>query len=75
MFVLCGVMGLQLFMESIHYACRTTPEPLPGAKSWELALDSRTICDANGDNAWSSYKGRMCPGGTYCGSPIDYGLE
>ena len=75
MFVLCGVMGLQLFMESVHYACRTTPEPLPGATAWELAGDSRTICDPAGDNAWSSYSGRRCPENTFCGSPIDYGLE
>ena len=42
MFILGGVMGLQLFMNSVHYACRTTPEPLPGALIWERA--SNQIC-------------------------------
>ena len=24
---------------------------------------------------WDSYKGKKCPEGTFCGSPLDYGLE
>ena len=37
MFFLFGIMGLQLFNQSVHYACRTTEKPLPGASTWEIA--------------------------------------
>ena len=74
MFVLCGIMGLQLFMESIHFACRATERPEPGASEWPIYGDERIICDEHGDNSWSSYSGRKCPDGAFCGSPIDYGL-
>ncbi len=66
-------MGLQLFLNSVHYACRATPEPLPGATTWPRV--GNKICNENGDNSWISYKGHACEEGTYCGSPIDFGLE
>ena len=74
MFILCGVMGLQLFMESVHYACRVTEAPLPGATTWPKTPDSQ-ICDPGGNNDWDSYAGYKCPEGTFCGSPFDHGLD
>ena len=73
MIFLAGVMGLQLFMHSVHYACRETEEPLPGATTWPKTDDR--VCSRPGDNDHQSYSGYRCPEGTFCGSPLDYGLE
>jgi hypothetical protein len=73
-FVIFGVMGLQLFMESVHYSCRLTEKPEEGATVWPKSRDAG-ICDAEGDNSWDSYKGNKCMEGTFCGSPLDFGLE
>lgn len=65
---LFGVVGVQLFAGKLYYACRTTPEPLPGADRWELAGGGWTkVCNPNYNNT--------CPEGTFCGSPYDYGLD
>ena len=48
-FIIFGVMGLQLFMQSVHYSCRLTEKPEEGASVWLKAKD-RGICDAEGDN-------------------------
>ena len=78
-FVLFGIMGLQWFSGSIFYACRTTSEPLPGAKVWEKTpLASSVTCaeDTTFDIEFlSSLNGYICPEGTYCGSPLQYGLS
>ena len=74
MFILCGVMGLQLFNESVHYACRLTEEPEIGASTW-AKLEPSHICSQNGNNDWDSYGAYQCPEGSFCGSPLDYGLE
>ena len=74
MFVLCGVMGLQLFNTSIHYACRLTEVPVTGALTWQKSPDSH-ICHEDGDNEWNSYNAYKCPENTFCGSPLDFGLE
>ena len=60
MFILGGVMGLQMFMESSHYACRLTEKPLPGATVWEK-YPGTGICDPQGQNTWDSYSGYKCP--------------
>ena len=61
-------------MNSVHYGCRLTAEPEPGAATWPKAPDSQ-ICHIDGDNDQLSYIGYRCPEGTFCGSPLDYGLE
>ena len=62
-------------MESVHYSCRVTEKPEPGAEVWEKADNAEHhICSRDGDNSWSSYSGYQCPEGTFCGSPLDYGL-
>ena len=75
LFVLFAIMGLQWFSGAVYYACRTTPEPLPGATVWEKSpLATSAVCSLNGNNEYDSHAGYSCPAGTYCGSPIDYGL-
>lgn len=77
-FILFGIMGLQWFSGAIFYACRTTPEPLPGATVWErspLATAATCAKDDSFDNSlFMSIMGYKCPEGSYCGSPLDYGL-
>ena len=78
-FTLFGIMGLQWFSGSIYYACRTTPEPLPGAKVWErssLAAAATCAKDVSfGIEFFKPISGYICPNGTYCGSPLEYGLS
>ena len=63
----------------MYYACRTTPEPLPGAKVWEKSpLASSVTCakDITFDNDFfKPINGYICPEDTYCGSPLEYGLS
>jgi hypothetical protein len=51
-----------------------TEKPEEGATVWPKSEDGG-ICDAEGDNSWDSYSGKKCAEGTFCGSPLDYGLE
>ena len=76
-FILFGIMGLQWFSGSIYYACRTTEAPLPGATVWERSpLAVEIVCSVEGgSNEYDTINGYKCPAGTYCGSPIDYGLS
>lgn len=62
---LYGVIGLQLFNGKIYYACRATPEPLPGATNWPFSASGFQLCNPHRGN---------CPEGTYCGNPYDFGL-
>jgi hypothetical protein len=62
---LFAVIGVQLFSGQTYYTCRTTIEPLPNATTWEIADVGVAICNPNASS---------CPEGTYCGSPIDFGL-
>ena len=77
-FILFGIMGLQWFSGSIYYACRTTAEPLPGAKVWErspLATAATCVKEVTfGNDFFAPVSGYICPEGTYCGSPLEYGL-
>ena len=79
-FLLFGIMGLQWFSGSMYYACRVTPEPIPGELVWEKSpLATENVCArSGGSNSFFSVSGYQCPEGTYCGSPIQddykYGL-
>jgi hypothetical protein len=63
---LYGVIGVQLFSGVLYYTCRTTPEPLVNATAWEIADVGIQVCNPSNS---------MCPEGTFCGSPIDFGLS
>ena len=66
LFLLFGILGLQLFGKKQYNRCRTTPEPVNGV--WELD-DTGEVCRTG------SYGYFQCPAGTYCGNPEPHGIS
>jgi hypothetical protein len=55
-FIMFGVIGVQIFEGKFYNACRLTPEPIPGTTYWPKADDGR-LCGLD------SLGGRNCPSG------------
>jgi hypothetical protein len=67
LFILFGVIGVQLFQGTFYNACRITDEPLPGTTIWPKADDGR-LCSIY------SLGGRKCPKDQICGNPDEFGI-
>ena len=64
--VLFSILGLHEFSGPEYSRCRLTPQP-EEPEFWPL-LEGYTFLCKQGDNS-------TCPGETYCGNPLEYGIE
>ena len=58
-FLLFGIIGVQLFGNSFYNLCRTTPAPYPNG-SWPIDQNVQRVCGGQFE----------CPAGSYCGNPL-----
>jgi hypothetical protein len=67
-YLLFGIIGVQLFNGLMYNKCRLTPKPVNDIY-WPIVPNIDRVC--------STYKngGFVCPEGTYCGNPADYGID
>jgi hypothetical protein len=66
-FILFGILGLQLFEGTLYNSCRVTPEPVNGV--WEKAPGIIRHCSK------LALGGYHCPPEYYCGNPLEYGIS
>ena len=80
-FLLFGVVGLQWFHGSMHYACRVGQSPLLGEKAWEKLASHSGVCTPADHQLFSPMIVTYikCPrnfdSNSVCGSPLDFGLN
>ena len=66
-FMLFGILGLQLYSGQSYNKCRTTPKPI-NSTYWPYSEEINRPC--------SKIKGGFtCPKGLYCGNPSEYGID
>jgi hypothetical protein len=80
-FFLFSVVGLQWFVGSYHFACRTSEIPESGTwqKYYDLTGDDSfgDICTPESNQLFPDYliTYKQCPEGFVCGSPFEHGLS
>jgi len=83
-FIIFGIIGLQLFSGSLYYSCRVGKAPIPGEKTWQKFSDPSfvpafsNLCTPENKIKYPwvvDYA--TCPKekNSYCGSPLDVGLD
>jgi hypothetical protein len=65
MFIIFSILGLQTFSGDLYSRCRTTQYPV-NSTFWPIAEDLERTCSSTGF---------ICPSGTFCGHPRDYGIS
>jgi hypothetical protein len=71
-FIIFGILGLHEYNGSFYYMCRTTEFPITdssGYRYWPMDSTQTTICSPDGSGEY------ICNPGTWCGSPVDYGIS
>jgi hypothetical protein len=66
-FILFGILGVQLHSGDYYNRCRKTPAPVNGV--WEVDHSIERLCSYPGDGGLYA-----CPEGLFCGNPREYGL-
>ena len=85
LFMLFAIIGLQNYEGDMYYTCRMGEKPETGAKVWPKYSDVKedetyaTTCNHKNKNTHSHFFGNKykdeCPEGSFCGSPLDFGLD